>query len=101
MFKFRGTKPTITNFIRGTLADEADDTGYNLANQRRRSNSSTQALNDFKTKFEAVDQEPVFEEELHGPTDDDVEQASTLSKEDTNSSNYSASVDSDEGFKRM
>lgn len=90
-----------TNYTRGTLADEADDTGYNLANQRRRSNSSTQALNDFKTKFEAVDQEPVFEEELHGPTDDDIEQASTLSKEDTNSSNYSASVDSDEGVKRM
>ncbi|KAK5094050.1 hypothetical protein LTR70_005492 [Exophiala xenobiotica] len=80
----------------GTLTDEADDSGYAFVNQRRRSNSSTQALNDFKTKFEAVDQEPVFEEGLHGPTEDDVEQASTLSKEDTNSS-----VDSDEGLKRV
>jgi len=85
-----------TNRCRGTLTDEADDSGYAFVNQRRRSNSSTQALNDFKTKFEAVDQEPVFEEGLHGPTEDDVEQASTLSKEDTNSS-----VDSDEGVKRM
>lgn len=89
------------NYCRGTLTDEADDSGYAFANQRRRSNSSTQALNDFKTKFEAVDQEPVFEEELHGPTEDDLEQASTLSKEDSNSSSYSGSVDLDEGVKRM
>ncbi|KAK5073977.1 hypothetical protein LTS08_001927 [Lithohypha guttulata] len=83
----------------GTLSDEADDSGYNFVNNRRRSNSSTQTLNDFKTKFEKLDQEPVFEEELHGPTDDDVEQASTLSKEDSQSSSYSET--SDEGIKRM
>lgn len=83
------------------MTDDADDSGYTFANHRRRSNSSTQILNDFKTKFETVDQEPVFEEDVHGPTDDDYEQASNLSKEDTNSSNYSASVDSDEGIKRM
>ena len=90
-----------TDSRRGTLSDEADDSGYNFVNQRRRSNSSTQALNDFKTKFEAVDQEPVFEEELHGPTEDEVEHASVLSKEDSNDSSYSASVDSDEGTKKM
>lgn len=88
-----------TDFCRGTVADDADDSGYNFVNARRRSNSSTQALNDFKTKFEQIDQEPVFEEELHGPNDDDYEQASTLSKEDTNSSN--ASEDSEESAKRM
>ena len=83
------------------MTDEADDSGYTFANQRRRSNSSTLALNDFKTKFEAVDQDVVFEEDIHGPTDDDFEQASSLSKEDSNSSHDSASVDSDEGVKRM
>lgn len=89
----------ITDQPRGTLADDADDSGYKFVNQRRRSNSSTQGLTDFKTKFETIDTEPVFEEELHGATEEDV--ASTLSKEDTNESNYSASVDSDEGIKRM
>jgi hypothetical protein len=38
-----------------------------MTNPRRRSNSSTVVSKDFKTKFEAVDPEPVFEEELHGP----------------------------------
>jgi len=83
----------------GTHINDQEDSGYNFANQRRRSNSSTQALNDFKTKFETIDQEPVFEEELHGPTEDEVEQASTLSKEESNESN--SSVSSEEGYKRM
>lgn len=42
------------------------DSGYTFTNARRRSNSSTQGLADFRTKFEAVDSEPVFEERLHG-----------------------------------
>lgn len=41
----------------------------------------------------------MFEEELHGPTEDDVERASTLSKEDsTDESMYSASVDEGHSF---
>jgi hypothetical protein len=28
-------------------------------------------LKDFKTKFETVEQDPVFEEDIHGPADDD------------------------------
>lgn len=84
------------------MVDDQEDSGYNFANSRRRSNSNSQGLNDFKTKFETIDQEPVFEEGIHGPTDDDVEHVSTLSKEESaSSSNYSASVDSDEGIKRM
>lgn len=43
------------------------DYSYTFTNARRRSNSSTQGLTDFKTKFETVEPEPVFEEELHGP----------------------------------
>ncbi|KAH8821016.1 hypothetical protein F5884DRAFT_766277 [Xylogone sp. PMI_703] len=53
----------------GVEGDEVQDTGYNLANARRRSNSSSYAagLKDFKTKFEEIETEPVFEEQLHGP----------------------------------
>jgi len=83
----------------GTLRDEANDSGYKFANQRRRSNSSTQALNDFKTKFETNEADPVFEEELHGPTEDDIEKASTASvekEESTDSSTLGGSVDDEE-----
>ena len=55
-------------FVRGRDGEEVQDYGYNLTNPRRRSNSSNLVLGDFKTKFEDVDQDPVFEEELHGPT---------------------------------
>jgi hypothetical protein len=52
----------------GVEGEEYEDTGYNLANARRRSNSSsyTTGLKAFKTKFETVEDEPVFEESLHG-----------------------------------
>jgi hypothetical protein len=81
-----------TNILhRGRDGIEAEDLGYNISNYRRRSNSSTQALGDFKTKFEVMDADPVFEEELHGPTDEDVEKASmaSLDKEDTSDSSRS------------
>ena len=44
-----------------------------MANARRRSNSSsyTAGLKDFKTKFETVEHDPVFEEDIHGPVEDD------------------------------
>ncbi len=48
------------------------DFGYNLTNPRRRSNSSSTTQRDFKTKFETVEPEPVFEEELHGPDSADL-----------------------------
>jgi len=44
-----------------------------------------------------MDADPVFEESLHGPTDDDMEQASNLSKaESTDSSTLGGSVDDDD-----
>jgi len=57
----------------GTPGDESQDYGYNFANARRRSNSSSHghAIGDFKTKFEAVESDPVFEEEYHGALKDD------------------------------
>ena len=86
----------LMTFHRGTLADDTEDTGYAINNARRRSNSSTQALNDFKTKFEHIDQEPVFEEELHGPSYDDIEEASNLSREESGES-FTESVDDEDG----
>src|SRR5437762_4323302 len=59
---------------RGRDGEESQDYGYNFTNQRRRSNSSNKVLGDFKTKFETVDQDPVFEEELHGPIQDRSEE---------------------------
>lgn len=64
----------------GREGDEIEDYSYNMANPRRRSNSSTHVIKDFKTKFETVEPEPVFEEELHGPADDKESTASTESK---------------------
>jgi hypothetical protein len=83
-----------TNADRGRDGEESQDYGYTFNNARRRSNSSTQVLGDFKTKFEAVDADPVFEEELHGPTEEDIEKAST--HDSTDSSILGGSVDDDE-----
>lgn len=76
-----------------------------MTNPRRRSNSSTtaRAQRDFKTKFETVEPEPVFEEELHGnpASADDIDGA--LEKRSTaDSSASSASVeDEDSEAKKM
>jgi hypothetical protein len=60
---------------RGHPGEEVVDSGFTMANFRRRSNSSTHGPTiDFKTKFETVEADPVFEEETMG---------ATLAKEDT------------------
>lgn len=64
-----------------------------MANARRRSNSSTHNMHDFKTKFEAVETEPVFEEEIHGPMGEDLEKQSTTSTD--------KSVDEDDHGKKL
>ena len=53
---------------RGREGDELQDYEYNLTKPRRRSNSFSTAAGhkDFKTKFETVEPEPVFEEETMG-----------------------------------
>ncbi|KAL2408233.1 hypothetical protein ABEF95_003108 [Exophiala dermatitidis] len=81
----------------GREGEEVEDYGYTFTNARRRSNSSTHALGDFKTKFETRDTEPVSEEGLHGPTEDDIEKASSLSKEEsTDSSTNAGSIDEED-----
>jgi len=84
---------------RGVEGEEVQDEGFNLANARRRSNSSsyTAGLKDFKTKFEHVEQEPVFEEELHGPEQD--EELPETRRVNTESSD--GSIDEDEKAKSV
>lgn len=36
-------------------------------------------MKDFKTKFETIEADPVFEEELHGPMGEELEKQSTTS----------------------
>jgi hypothetical protein len=79
IFSTRSISLTVFNVYRGREGDELQDTGYNLANPRRRSNSSTHAARDFKTKFETIEAEPVFEEELHGPIGSELDKQSTTS----------------------
>lgn len=63
----------------GREGDELEDFPANMNNPRRRSNSSTYTAKDFKTKFETVEPEPVFEEELHGPLGPELDKESTTS----------------------
>jgi hypothetical protein len=63
----------------GTPGDEVEDIRPNMANARRRSNSSTHNMKDFKTKFETIETDPVFEEEVHGPMGEELEKQSTTS----------------------
>jgi len=80
----------LTVSYRGGIGEEVVDQDFNFSNARRRSNSSgySNHLKDFKTKFEFNEPEPVFEERLHGPADDD----NVLTKMETSSSD-SSSVD--------
>jgi hypothetical protein len=64
----------------GRSGDEVQDYGYTFTNARRRSNSSTQGLTDFKTKFETVEADPVFEEEVHGPVEEEEDVDDTALK---------------------
>jgi hypothetical protein len=55
-------------------------------------------LKDFKTKFEQVEKEPVFEEELHGPGED-FEDLPETQRVNTESSD--GSIDEDEKAKSV
>ena len=88
-------------FGRGRPGEERDDYNFNFTNARRRSNSSSHghALSDFKTKFETIEQDPVFEEEMHGPPAEEENLA--LDKEESNDSISSASVDEEDHAKKL
>ncbi|KAF2005000.1 hypothetical protein P154DRAFT_543084 [Amniculicola lignicola CBS 123094] len=73
----------------GHEGDEVEDYQFNMNHPRRRSNSNTHTLKDFKTKFETVEPEVVFEEDVHGPMPE-------LDKQSTVSSTNSAGSVEDE-----
>ncbi|PQE27010.1 hypothetical protein CJF31_00011672 [Rutstroemia sp. NJR-2017a BVV2] len=56
----------------GVDGEEVQDEGFTMTNTRRRSNSSSYiaGLKDFKTKFEQIEADPVFEEDIHGAMED-------------------------------
>ena len=66
---------------RGREGDEILDGSYNLNNARRRSNSFADHPTGFKTKFETVETEPVFEEDIHGPLVEEHEGEEALGQE--------------------
>ena len=89
---------------RGHPGDEMQDYGYNFANARRRSNSSSHghAIADFKTKFETVEADPVFEEEYHGAVEDNAheENLGELVKEESADSTSAGSIDEEDHAKK-
>lgn len=89
---------------RGREGDEVQDYDYNMTNPRRRSNSFHQPQNQLKTKFETIEAEPVFEEELHGAPQGSEDMGDVnidLEKESTNSSSGAGSVDEEDVAKKI
>lgn len=80
----------LTQRNRGSFGDDVVEDEFRFTNARRRSNSSnfSHHITDFKTKFEVNEQEPVFEESVHGPQED--EEDVDLSKTDTSESGRSS-----------
>lgn len=88
---------------RGTPGDESQDYGYNFTNVRRRSNSSSHghAIGDFKTKFEHIDADPVFEEEFHGAPKEDSDMSELSHQKSESADSVSlASVEEEDASKK-
>jgi len=85
----------------GKDGEEVHDYNFKFTNQRRRSNSSTNALNDFKTKFEAVERDPDFDESIHGPLFEDPDDMN-LEKSDSieSGSTLAESIDEEHELKK-
>ncbi|KAL5050187.1 hypothetical protein BDW71DRAFT_121748 [Aspergillus fruticulosus] len=73
----------------GRSGEEIHDYEYSFMNTRRHSNSSMQGMAGFKTKFETVEPEPVFEEGLHGPSTETTIDGAPVAKIDSLSSGTS------------
>lgn len=77
-----------TSSNRGSMGEEVVDENFRFTNARRRSNSfSHHNLSDFKTKFEVNEMDPLYDESLHGPVDE--ENGDDLSKTDSTESVHS------------
>jgi hypothetical protein len=77
----------------GTPGTEIEDIPVNMNNARRRSNSSTatRGAQAFKSKFEVVEAEPVFED--MPPEEHEEESHIRLEQQSTTSSSESQSID--------
>ncbi|KAM0459377.1 hypothetical protein ACHAPV_005564 [Trichoderma viride] len=72
----------------GSVGEEVVDENFRFTNARRRSNSfSHHNLSDFKTKFEVNEMDPLYDESVHGPIDE--ENGDDLSKTDSTESVHS------------
>ena len=71
------------------------DYGYTFTNTRRYSNSSTQEIAEFRTKFETVEAEPHFEEQIYDVSKDTVfrvESISSSKSDEADRERYSTGV---------
>ncbi|KAL2819956.1 hypothetical protein BDW59DRAFT_151158 [Aspergillus cavernicola] len=75
----------------GRSGEEVQDYEYTFVNNRRHSNSSIQEISGFKSKFETLEAEPVFEEDVHGPFAESIIDGTPVVKVDSASSGTSAS----------
>ncbi|PTU17693.1 hypothetical protein P175DRAFT_0511921 [Aspergillus ochraceoroseus IBT 24754] len=80
----------------GRSGEEVQDYEYTFMNTRRHSNSSVQSISGFKTKFEAIEPEPVFEEDLHGPLNETAMDGTFVTKVDSVSSGTSGNGEIEE-----
>ncbi len=90
--------PSGTDSPRGRSGDEVEDGAYNLTHARRHSNASFDHAKDFKTKFEASDPEPVFEEDLHGAAQSDAQAEETMIGRELDKESTSGSIGTDSSF---
>ncbi|KAF4486782.1 hypothetical protein CGGC5_v006084 [Colletotrichum fructicola Nara gc5] len=74
----------------GNAGEEVVDEDFRFTNARRRTNSSGYAdnLSAFKTKFDVNEPEPVFEESIHGPNEDDGEDLTKTETSESGGSSY-------------
>lgn len=91
----------------GREGDEIEDYAYNLTKPRRRSNSHGHVGNEAKTKFEMIDDEPVFKESIHGAPpaeeDEDAENdnGGELEKEESATSTSGGSIEEEDRVKKV
>lgn len=87
---------------RGHPGEEGQDYGYKFTNARRRSNSSSLGhdISNFKTKFETVESDPMFEEDFHGARDEDADEHMGLEKAESAESTSAASVEEEDHAKK-
>ncbi|KAL2863025.1 uncharacterized protein BJX67DRAFT_364591 [Aspergillus lucknowensis] len=84
----------------GRSGEEVQDYEYTFMNTRRHSNSSLQGMSGFKTKFETIDPEPVFEEGLHGPLSETIIDGEPVMKVNSTGSGTSGSGETENAADR-